>query len=55
MKAKAETGASAAEYALLASLIAIVILASVAAFANEVTDLFSDSCASVAAARSQAC
>lgn len=50
LRTKADSGASAAEYALLVSLIALVVLASVVAFGGSVGDLFGNSCTQVARA-----
>lgn len=53
--AQNECGASAAEYALLISLVAIVILAAVTAFGMEVSDLFQAGCAEVAKVHGDPC
>ena len=45
-----ERGASAVEYALIAVLVAVVVIASVTLFGTRTSALFSSSCASVAAA-----
>lgn len=47
-----DSGASAAEYALLISLIALIIIAGVTLFGNRVERLFSNSCDEVASATS---
>ena len=48
---KLERGASAVEYALLASLIAIVIVVAVTAFGRKTNGLFQETCDSVASTR----
>ena len=45
---RGEIGASAAEYALLVALVALIILGAVSAFGTEVQSLFQDSCDGVA-------
>jgi Flp pilus assembly pilin Flp len=50
-----ELGASAAEYALLVSLIAIVIFTAVSAFGVAVDGLLSRSCSDVAATSGKTC
>jgi Flp pilus assembly pilin Flp len=52
-KCASERGATSAEYALLASLIAVCIIGGVTAFGMSVTGLFDRSCDEVAAATSQ--
>jgi pilus assembly protein Flp/PilA len=52
---EAERGASAAEYALLVSLIAVVVLSAVTAFGLGVSGLFDSSCSGVAAVSGQSC
>jgi Flp pilus assembly pilin Flp len=51
----AESGASAAEYALLVSLIAVVIFSAVTAFGVGVDGLFTRSCSDVAAVAGNTC
>jgi pilus assembly protein Flp/PilA len=50
-----EAGASSVEYALLVSLIAVVILVAVVFFGQTVKNLFTDSCSSVATAAQTTC
>jgi len=50
-----EEGASSVEYAILVSLIAIVILVAVALLGSNLSTMFKNSCSSVATAASQTC
>lgn len=50
-----EHGATAAEYALLAALIATVVIVGIAALGSSVNGLFTDSCGEVANAVSASC
>ncbi len=50
-----ETGASSVEYALIVSLIAIVIIAAVALFGGNLAGMFHNSCDSIAATQSSTC
>jgi pilus assembly protein Flp/PilA len=47
MKSLSERGASAVEYGLLVSGIAVVIIAAIILFGGQVSDLFSKNCDSV--------
>jgi pilus assembly protein Flp/PilA len=53
-RSRSERGASATEYGLVVSAIAAVIAVVVYSFGDNVTDLFDDTCDTVAAARSTA-
>jgi pilus assembly protein Flp/PilA len=50
-----ELGASSVEYAILVSLIAVVIIAGVALLGGNLADSFHRSCESVAATQSKTC
>ena len=49
---RSERGASAVEYALIASLVAVVIIAAVALLGTRTADLFSRTCSSLPGASS---
>ena len=50
-----QRGASAVEYAIIVSLIAVVIIAAVTFFGQRTNGLFRDSCTSLAAAQGTTC
>ena len=50
-----QRGASAVEYAILVSLIAVVIIAAVTFFGQRTNGLFQNSCASLATAQGTTC
>jgi Flp pilus assembly pilin Flp len=50
-----ERGASAAEYAILVSLIAIIILSSVALFGRSTSGLFQKTCESIGSTQGLSC
>lgn len=52
---RSERGASAAEYAILISLIAVVILVGVTVFGTSVNGLFTTGCDAVAASHGESC
>ena len=53
--ARGERGASSTEYALLAVLIAVAVMASVTFFGSTTNGLFQRTCGSIASAQSQSC
>jgi Flp pilus assembly pilin Flp len=53
--ARRERGASSVEYALLAALLAVAIIASVTFFGSATNGLFQRTCSSIASAQSQSC
>ena len=55
LKKRLERGASAVEYAIIVSLIAVVIIAAVTFFGQRTNGLFQDSCASFAATQGDTC
>ena len=52
---RTETGASSVEYAILVSLIALIILVSVALFGERTSGLFQRTCSSVASTQGGTC
>ena len=50
-----EIGASSVEYAILVSLIALIILVSVALFGEKTSGLFQKTCSSIASAQGSTC
>lgn len=52
---RAERGASAVEYAILVSLIALIILVAVAFFGQKTAGLFEKTCSSVASTQGGTC